>query len=1339
MSETMIRHNQAKTLLKLLSGTILALAVFFCWSGSARAAEVSDQAGLEAALGGTDDVITLTGDITLTKNITVSRAVTLSGGDAITLDTAGYSLIVASGGNLTVDGALTITGSGEQTIRVKDNGIFTLENGTIESLSIDWHSAIYIEDGGTVNINGGAVLDLYNKFSEGAIYANGGIVTVNVSGGVITGYSHGIKLFHYDSTDSRSTVTVSGGTITTTVPETAAQTYGVRVEKGNVKIDGDAEINALFPVAVDVGSMDISDGTINGNLSLDTCPTVISGGTVNGYIDISDTNTVTITGGTFNNIILNNCGTVEISGGTFTSSNDVIGLSGCGDTAISGGTFSGSVGINVYSIDSGKSVSISGDAEIMGTLYGVYGSSSAIIISGKDVAISGEYGLYVAGGCTVTVSGGTITGNSYGSIFINGGALTLTGGTIMNTTNESENYGIYIQEGPTNNEITSTEDLVISAHAPLFYKGSSCFDSLPGPQKLAVGETKYVRVMGYDTSEFDYTVDTENTSAELNASKENSTTFPIAPTAAGDYVLVLSGRKSGEDAFLKLTIPVEVVYSLTYDANGGTGTAPAKEYLDAAETFTTAPWNTFTPPPGKQFKEWNTAADGTGTAYSANTTVAMPANNLTLYAIWEDIPDTTYIANIDPASKTFTAAVVNYSQQAAQEFTITNTGTGTITGLSAVLSGENFEISAALSASSLNAGGTATVSVRPKTGLAAGTYTDTLTITGDNGISLTAGLSFTVNPATYGIDLDKTGIHTFTGKTAGYDSVTPLTVTITNVGNQATGDLTCTLGGTDPNSYTLSNTAVDSIAVGGSDTFTVVPKMGLAAGTYTATVTVSGGGNITAQTFTASFTVDAVPVATYTVTFESNGSVYATKTVNAGESIGNAAWPANPARNNYTFGGWFTGENGTGTQFTSETPVNAAMTVYAKWTYSGGGGGGGGGSTTKSTPTTPAFNAVIQAGSGPAATLPVTVDTKSGTAHIDIGSHKLTSEGTVITIPSIPDVDTYSVGIPVQNLATAGQEGLTVETAQGTIIVPSNILTGISGINGSQAEISTAKGDKDNLPDDVKSAIGDKPLIQLTLSIDGRQTEWNNPDAPVTVSIPYTPTAEELANPESIVVWYIDGSGNVVTIPNGHYDPATGNVTFTTTHFSYYAVSYKQVSFSDVAADAWYERAVSFIAAREITTGTGSGNFSPEAKLTRGQFIVMLMKAYGMAPDANPKDNFSDAGSTWYTGYLAAAKKLGISAGIGNNLFAPEKEITRQEMFTLLHNALKVIGQLPEGSSGKTLADFADSDAIAPWAKGAMKLLVEAGTLGGSDGKLTPQGTTTRAEMAQVLYNLLGK
>jgi hypothetical protein len=166
---------------------------------------------------------------------------------------------------------------------------------------------------------------------------------------------------------------------------------------------------------------------------------------------------------------------------------------------------------------------------------------------------------------------------------------------------------------------------------------------------------------------------------------------------------------------------------------------------------------------------------------------------------------------------------------------------------------------------------------------------------------------------------------------------------------------------------------------------------------------------------------------------------------------------------------------------------------------------------------------------------------------------------------------------------------------------------------------------------------------------------------------------------------------------------------------------------------------VSFIAARGITTGTGSGTFSPDLVLTRADFLVMLMKAYGIAPDTNPADNFSDAGSTYYTGYLAAAKRLGISAGVGNNLYAPGKEITRQEMFTLLYNALKALNKLPAADSGKTLENFIDQGDVAIWATEAMTLLVKSGMVSGSDSKLDPTGGSTRAQMAQVLYNLLGR
>lgn len=389
---------------------------------------------------------------------------------------------------------------------------------------------------------------------------------------------------------------------------------------------------------------------------------------------------------------------------------------------------------------------------------------------------------------------------------------------------------------------------------------------------------------------------------------------------------------------------------------------------------------------------------------------------------------------------------------------------------------------------------------------------------------------------------------------------------------------------------------------------------------------------------------------------------------------------------------------------------------------------------TSTSPTSPTYNADVSDGGS----VPVTVNTRTGSASLNLSSlceRLADGRNTVVTVPPIASVSNYTVSLPSASLSGSGTSSMTLSTPIGSVTIPNNMLSG-TGLTGSVG-ITIGSADTSSLPESVQTAIGNRPLISITLTMDGRPVEWSNPDAPATISIPYTPTAEELVNPESIVIWYIDGSGNVVTMPSGHYDPQTGAVTFSITHFSEFAVAYNRVSFSDVATDAWYNKAVSFLAARRITTGTGDGKFSPDTALTRGQFVVMLMRAYSIEPDASPVDNFADAGNTYYTKHLAAAKRLGISAGIGNNLFAPDKKITRQEMFTLLYNALTVIGELPEGNSGKKLSDFSDASSIASWAKNAMTLLVESGTISGSGGKLAPTDTTTRAEMAQALYILL--
>lgn len=387
------------------------------------------------------------------------------------------------------------------------------------------------------------------------------------------------------------------------------------------------------------------------------------------------------------------------------------------------------------------------------------------------------------------------------------------------------------------------------------------------------------------------------------------------------------------------------------------------------------------------------------------------------------------------------------------------------------------------------------------------------------------------------------------------------------------------------------------------------------------------------------------------------------------------------------------------------------------------------------------YNTTIAIG-GKSETIPISI--KGDVAEIkleDIAERIFVGdENFVMNIFAIPGVNAYNLQIPAALLGNIDKKAsLSFNTSVGNIIIRSDMLSGMLDLEGKIAGITIGVGDKTKLPNDIRGAIGNHPMIQLTFTLDGKQIDWNNSATPVMVSIPYTPTTKELANSESIVIWYIDGGGNAVSIPNGIYDISTGMVTFTTTHFSYYAVAYNKVNFKDIGAKAWYNKAVNFIAARGITKGTGNGNFSPEAKLTRGQFITLLMRTYGIEPDINLKDNFSDAGNTYYTGYIAVAKQRGITNGIGNNLFAPEKEITRQEMFTILYNILKSISCLPIGDSEKRLSDFTDVGNINPWAKDAMTFMVETGIIQGSGGMLNPRNTTTRAEMAQVLYNLFWK
>src|SRR5690606_23196906 len=128
-------------------------------------------------------------------------------------------------------------------------------------------------------------------------------------------------------------------------------------------------------------------------------------------------------------------------------------------------------------------------------------------------------------------------------------------------------------------------------------------------------------------------------------------------------------------------------------------------------------------------------------------------------------------------------------------------------------------------------------------------------------------------------------------------------------------------------------------------------------------------------------------------------------------------------------------------------------------------------------------------------------------------------------------------------------------TDTATLQIPSNMLSTITGL-ADQVSIQINQASADSLNADVRAKVGSRPIIDISVKAGDNVIAWNNPAAPVTVSIPYTPTAQELVNAEQIVILYIDSQGQATAVPSGRYDAKSGSVVFTTTHFSTYAVAY---------------------------------------------------------------------------------------------------------------------------------------------------------------------------------------
>lgn len=170
----------------------------------------------------------------------------------------------------------------------------------------------------------------------------------------------------------------------------------------------------------------------------------------------------------------------------------------------------------------------------------------------------------------------------------------------------------------------------------------------------------------------------------------------------------------------------------------------------------------------------------------------------------------------------------------------------------------------------------------------------------------------------------------------------------------------------------------------------------------------------------------------------------------------------------------------------------------------------------------------------------------------------------------------------------------------------------------------------------------------------------------------------------------------------------------------------------------WMDEAALYLNERGIVSGIGGKLFAPERKVTRAEFLTMLMRAVGAEPDGwQTTPQFRDVPSgVYYYDYALKARALGIIEGTGGNSFNPDANITRQDMFTMLHRAMEAAGMYA-GNGGGTAA-FTDWDSVAGYARGPVSAIASLGLVSGKGGGLLdPKGTATRAESAQLVYNML--
>jgi hypothetical protein len=224
-----------------------------------------------------------------------------------------------------------------------------------------------------------------------------------------------------------------------------------------------------------------------------------------------------------------------------------------------------------------------------------------------------------------------------------------------------------------------------------------------------------------------------------------------------------------------------------------------------------------------------------------------------------------------------------------------------------------------------------------------------------------------------------------------------------------------------------------------------------------------------------------------------------------------------------------------------------------------------------------------------------------------------------------------------------------------------------------------------------------------------------------------------------------ENSGNAISSARRSYDALTDAQKKLVTNYD--KLTQAEKTFAGLSSDTdklpfsdmdghWSYDAVSYVYKHNVMNGTDATHFAPKSMLNRAMMVTILYRMAG-SPAVSGANTFSDvANGRWYTDAVQWAAANGVVNGIGNGRFAPDTQITREQMASMMMRYAQWKQYATNSSS--ELSGFSDVNVISSWALPAMKWAHASGLISGRTANtIAPRDTATRAEAATILMRFM--